>query len=262
MIDTHTHTTFSFDAKSTPLDMALRGEELGLKYMAFTDHCDRDYNKLYKYLFVKQLDVKSYIERISKLKERFPFLALGIELGYSKEAERDYKAMPLDLFDYVINSVHIVNGLDCYHREYFEGRTKRDVFLLYLKKIDESIDCGYSYDTISHIGFVRKNCPYEDKSMPLSEYRDVVESILRKIIDRNKTLEINGKIFEGEFMPTAEILTRYYEMGGRNISFASDAHHTQFVANRYREGAELAKSIGFSHWTVHRNREQIKIEID
>jgi len=242
--------------------MAEKGASLNLSYMAFTDHCDRDYAKLYKYMTVGQMNVEKYVNAVSAMKEKYPFLALGIELGYSKEAERDYKAIDLSRFDCVLNSVHIVNGLDCYNKEYFDGKTKHEAFFKYLNKIYESLDADYSFDIITHIGFVRKNAPYDDRSITMAEFGDIIDAIFKKIIDKNKTLEINCNIRTKDFMPTKELVERYYYLGGRNISFASDAHVVNRVAEMYAEGAELVKSVGFNYWTVYRERQENKIKID
>ncbi len=262
MIDCHTHTEFSFDGRSSAVDMAEKGKELNLDYMAFTDHCDRDYAKLYKYIHVRQINVEKYLAAVTEMKNKYPFLAVGIELGYSPLAEADYKKLPLDKFDYVINSVHTVNGLDCYNKEFFDGRTKEEAYGKYLSCVSDSVDADYSFDTITHLGFVRKNAPYEDKSMPLSLFGDKIDEILKKIIDKNKTLELNSNVKSKDFMPTAEIVARYGELGGENVCFSSDAHLTARVGEMYKDAAELAKKIGFRYWTVYRERKMQKIKID
>lgn len=263
MIDAHTHTKFSFDGESAAEDMAKRGQELGLKYMAFTDHLDRDYAHILRYKNIRQLNVAKYVDAISEMKERYPFLALGIECGYSELAEKDYaELIPYDKMDYVINSIHTIDGLDCYNYDYFADKTVFEAFSKYLLKVLKSVDAPYDFDTITHIGFVRKNAPYEDVSMPMSVYGDIIDEILKRIIARDKTLELNSKIKYRDFMPTAEVVARYYELGGRNITFASDAHVTTKVGNMYAEAADLAKSIGFKYWTVYRERKPIKMEIE
>ena len=262
MIDCHTHTTFSFDGKSTATDMAEKGKELDLKYMAFTDHCDRDYAKLYKYIDVRQLDAEKYLAAVTEMKNKYPFLAVGIELGYSPLAETDYKRLPLEKFDYVINSVHTVNGLDCYNEEFFDGKSKEEAYGKYLKCVSDSVDASYSFDTISHLGFVRKNAPYENTGMPMDVFGDRIDEILKKIVEKGKTLELNSNVKTHDFMPTAEILARYGELGGENICFSSDAHLTTRVGEMYKDAAELAKKLGFRYWTVYRERKMQKIKID
>lgn len=242
--------------------MAEKGKELDLKYMAFTDHCDRDYAKLYKYIHVRQLDAEKYLAAVTEMKNNYPFLAVGIELGYSPLAEADYKKLPLHKFDYVINSVHTVYGLDCYNKEFFDGKSKEEAYGKYLKCVSESVDASYSFDTITHLGFVRKNAPYEDNSMPMSLFGDQIDEILKKIIDKNKTLELNSNVKSKDFMPVAEIVARYRELGGENICFSSDAHFTARIGEMYADAAELTKQLGFRYWTVYRERIMQKIKID
>lgn len=262
MVDTHTHTSFSFDGRCSSVDMAERGKELGLNYMAFTDHLDRDYVHIDRYSYVGQLDINRYIKEVTALKERYPFLALGIELGYSEKAENDYCTMlEMARFDYVLNSIHTIDGQDVYNSEYFEDKDKKTAYTNYLLQVNKSTKAKYFYNTISHLGFVRKNSTYEDNFMPLSEYGDVLEEIFKNIIDMGKTLEVNTNIKTQDFMPTKELLTRYYEMGGRSIAFASDAHVANRIGDMYEQASEMVTGIGFRYWTVYRERKPIFIEI-
>lgn len=233
-----------------------------MEYMAFTDHCDKDYARLYKYMHVRRLDIEGYWSAVNKMKQNYPFLAVGIELGYSELAEKDYAALPLDKFDYVINSIHTVNGSDCYNKEYFCGRTKKEAYDRYLKKVLESVDASYSYDAISHLGFVRKNAPYEENDLTMAEFGDILDEIFLKIISKNKTLELNSNIKTKNYMPTKELVERYRALGGTNICFASDAHILDRVGEGYKGAAEIAKDAGFEYWTVYRNRTPQKIKIE
>lgn len=262
MIDTHTHTKFSFDGRDSARDMAERGKQLGLSYMAFTDHFDRDYVYIDKYSYVGQLDVNAYVEGVSVLKDFYPFLALGVELGYSEIAEDDYnKLLEIDKFDYVLNSIHTIDGMDVYNSEYFEDKSKHEAYETYLLQVLKSTKAKFFYNAISHLGFARKNSTYEDNFMPLKEYGDIVDSIFKNIIDMGKTLEVNSNIKTKDFMPTKEYLQRYFELGGRSIAFASDAHVVGRVGEMYNEACEMVKDIGFRYWTVYRERNPIFIEI-
>ena len=263
MIDSHTHTHFSADGRATAIAMAERGKELGLTYMAFTDHFDRDYYYIPRYQTVRQLDLATYVKTVSELKEKYPFLALGVECGYSEESEEDYKKMlPYEKLDCVLNSVHTVDGLESYGEDYFENKDKKTSYGRYLQKILQSLDAKYDYDVVSHIGYVRKNAPYADPSITMREFGDVLDAILRKIVAKNKTMEINSNIRSKDFMPTQEIVLRYRELGGENVTFSSDAHVTGRVGELYDVAKEMVVSCGFSYWTVYRNRQPIKIKID
>lgn len=263
MIDAHTHTKYSFDGKSRAADMAARGEELGLEYLAFTDHCDLDYAHILKYKLIKQIKIDKYVEGVNALRERFPFLALGLECGYSELSEKDYVAkIPFKSFDYILNSVHTVDGLDTYTQAYFIGKSKEKAYTKYLLKVLKSLDCAYPYNTVSHLGFVRKKAPYRDAAVDAETFGDILDEILKRIIEKGKTLEINTNTRSNDFMPGAEIVERYYNLGGRDITFASDAHIFSRICDRYPEARDMAKNVGFKYWTVYKNRLPVRIPID
>ncbi len=263
MLDTHTHTLYSFDGRDSAIDMANKGKELNLEYMAFTDHYDRDYVYIDRYSYVGQIDVENYVKGVTKLKEEYPFLAMGIELGYSELAEKDYVTLLKNYkFDYVLNSIHTVDGMDVYNSEYFLDKTKHQAYSEYLKKVLKSTNANYPYNAISHIGFARKNSTYQDNYMPIEEYADIVDAIFVSIIEKGKTLEVNSNVKTKDFMPCKDFLKRYYELGGRSISFASDAHVASRVCDMYEEACELVKSIGFTYWTVYREGKPSYIKID
>lgn len=263
MIDAHTHTHFSFDGKCTATQMAERGKELGIEYMAFTDHYDRDYAHIERYKTVPQMEIGQYVREIAAMKEKYPFLALGIECGYSELAEEDYvETLPYDKLDYILNSIHTVDGVESYGADYFVGKTKKESYGAYLEKVLKSLDAKYDYDTVSHIGYVRKSSPYSDPSITMAEFGDLIDEILKKIVRKDKTIEINSNIKTKDFMPTAEIIRRYRELGGENLTFSSDAHLVGRVGEMYDVAKEMAKSCGFRYWTVYRERKKNRIEID
>lgn len=98
------------------------------------------------------------------------------------------------------------------------------------------------------------------------EFSDVFDDILTAIIEKDKCLEVNSKTYRGgkttsEFslrhlsIPDVDVLKRYYELGGRKISFGSDAHRTNSIAYNYDKIATAMKEIGFEGFTRYVNRE-------
>lgn len=262
MIDTHTHTKFSFDGQDSAETMIKEAERLKLEYFAVTDHCDYDYNYIKKYFFMRRIRLKRYLHELCALKEKYPFLAIGIELGYSKKAQKDYfEKLHFEDFDYIINSTHTVDGNDCYFKPYFKGKDKNTAYSRYFEKVYRSLDASYPYQTVSHIGYVRKNAPYSDKSIKYSDYKEVIDRILQKIIALDKCLEINTNTKNSGIMPEKEIIMRYYELGGRKISFASDAHTVDRICENYDEVAKLVSDIGFEYWTVFKKQKPFQIKI-
>ena len=80
----------------------------------------------------------------------------------------------------------------------------------------------------------------------------MLDCILKGIIRRGKILEVNtsSKTAGSPFIPDTDILTRYFELGGRDVSFASDSHDTARIAEKYSLVCDALKKIGFTHFTV------------
>ena len=86
------------------------------------------------------------------------------------------------------------------------------------------------------------------------------------IIQKNKILEINGKNFNsGKYvsatLPDFDMIERYFTLGGRNISYASDAHAPNQIIEGRKEIVARLKAIGFTHFTVPCRGEYIKIPL-
>ncbi|HEY8419766.1 MAG TPA: histidinol-phosphatase HisJ family protein [Clostridia bacterium] len=262
-IDLHTHTNFSFDTTQDILGLIERAKELGIKYLAITDHFENGS----KYA-TRPLDIPLYCKTINSYKEaakqRGIELLLGIEVGYipqkNEENARIIEEFP---FDYVINSLHEIDGKDCYFPEYHEGKDKFTSYNTYFEKVLESVEAPYYYSAIGHLGYVVRKAPYNPKEYKYSEFQDILDIILKRIIVKQKILEINSSA-EGLSEPTIpnlELIKRYYELGGRLITFGSDAHRAQKLNENFELIHGMLKDIGFKYFTVVKNRQHLEIEI-
>lgn len=233
-----------------------------MEYYAVTDHCDLDYNYIPEYFFMKRLKPSKYMAAVSEFAEQYPFLAMGIELGYSTDSANDYLALPLEKFDYILNSTHTVGNKDCYFQPYFKDSDKKDAYTRYLDAVRESLEAPYLYHAVSHIGYVAKNAPYPDPAFRYSDYPEVLDDILKRIIALDKCLELNTHTKGRGFMPDPETLKRYTTLGGNKISYASDAHITTRIGENYGAACELVKGLGIEHWTVYRSGLPVQIKIE
>ena len=156
-----------------------------------------------------------------------------------------------------------MSSTDIYYPQFFDGKEKKEIYSKYLLTIYESLR-AYDYDIIGHIGYIMRKAPYKNKKLEYSDHSDVLDEILKSIISKNKTIELNTHS-EGtglNFFPTSEILKRYKELGGTNVSFGSDAHSKFDIGRNYKFAAEGAKEYGFDYWTCYTERRENKIKID
>lgn len=256
MIDFHLHTKFSHDGRENPEDIVSAAKEKGITHMAITDHCDWDYLDIKGYWFLKQIKLKKYLAMLDEIsKYEGISVAKGIELGFSGSAARKYiKEMPFERFDYIVNSAHTACGEDVYFEKFFKDKDRKTAYTMYLGQVEKSVDAPYPYNTVAHIGYVAKNAPYPSPALLYDDFPEEIDRILKKIIDKDKTLEVNSNLKRGGFMPDDTILRRYRQLGGDNIIFGSDAHKLCRLGEKYDEALRTVKDIGFTHWTVYCER--------
>lgn len=267
--DSHSHSKFSHDGRERAEKLIQKAEGLGLIYYAITEHLDRDYKYCHSERFIPQLRLKAYYRTVQRLREKLKdsgtYVAFGVEAGFCPEVVEWYSTNLAKYdFDVVINSIHTMDGGDAYFGKIFDGKSQDEVYNRYLDLLIESVKVPYSYDIIAHIGYITRYVNFENYTLCQDKYMDKIDTLLKEIISRDKTIEINTHIRHKEMMylPEKGILQRYYELGGRRVTFSSDAHLSESIGHRYDIVSELAKEIGFTHWTVYKNRVAHTIEIE
>lgn len=269
--DIHTHTSFSADGISSMEEMLGAALEKGIAYYGISEHFDLDYEFLHLLADGKPVpmtDADAYFTKGRKLqtelKDRITLL-LGCEFGFHESEEvQQKKAAILRTYapDFIVNSVHTVDGFDCWFEAYFSGKTKETAYRRYLERVYESLFFE-PYDIVAHIGYVARNAPYPDPKLRYDEHREILDRILKEIIRRGKILEVNSssRTAGSEFLPDTDILKAYYDFGGRKISFASDAHRTEYICSKRETVVAALQSLGFTYVTVPCRGTELKIEL-
>lgn len=272
--DIHTHSTFSHDGKDSLADMLAVAVEKGVCFYGVSEHYDYDV-----YLTTGEKcrpigNEEEYFHTARHLQEDYAGVLnvlVGLEYGYIDDTRADNVYLEVTERykpDFIVNSIHTLNGLDYFHKKpYYNAdgsmRDKDEVYSEYLALIRRSLDAAYPYDIVGHIGYVTRYAPYEDKTLSCATHQAQIDDILQTIIRKGKILEVNSSNKSGvtPYLPQREIIERYFDLGGREISYASDAHHTARVIDKRDEVVKTLKEIGFTYITVPCKGEYIKVEI-
>ena len=271
LTDMHTHSTFSHDGTNTLTEMLEAAYAMGVAFYGVSEHFDYDYDvskttkEEYDYTNLPNPD--EYFHTARHLQEDYEGcmnVCVGAEFGYSDE--EGVKKKYLETYekyrpDFVINSVHSDNGLDFYFE--MVEKPEKQTYSDYLALIRRSLDAPYPYDIVGHIEYVVRYVPFENKEIRVAEYQEQIDDILKTIIQKGKILELNSstKQLPRCTLPSMEIVRRYYELGGRKISFGSDAHFKERILDKREKIVELVKEIGFTYMTVPFRGEYIKVEL-
>lgn len=259
--DTHLHTYFSGDSKADPRQIVESCIKKGLSGICFTDHMDLDYRESPGYF---DLDLENYQKELRMLQEeysnRFP-IHVGIELGLQphivKENNQILSSYP---FDFVIGSSHVVNHIDIYYPAFYENRSEDDAYREYFESILTNLNIDSDFDVYGHLDYIVRYGPNKDKYYSYDKFKDIIDEILKKIIDKGKGIELNTAGFKyglAHAHPTEAILKRYKELGGEIITIGSDGHAPDQVAWDFCKVPNILKEAGFSYFTVFSKRKPI-----
>ncbi len=256
--DFHTHSYFSGDSSENPEKMVETAIGLGMERFCFTDHQDFDYN--YDELDFT-LDHERYFAEISDLRERYADkidVLIGVETGLEPHlSDRLCEFVNKNPYDFVIGSTHLVNGVDPWYPEYFAEHGEKKGFEMYFDYILRSLAVCSDFDVYGHLDYIVRYAPNKDKYFTRSDFAEVIDKILTKLVSMGKGIELNtGGMYKGmnRTNPHPDIVRRYRELGGEMITVGSDAHTADRIGCGFDAAREILKNAGFEYYTVFKNR--------
>ena len=247
MIDYHIHTSISGDCDTPMMDMARAAHGKGLREICFTEHIDIDFPCDIDF----SVDFDAYRTAFDAAQTAFPDITmrLGIEAGLDLRPKETAEVIAAHDLDFVIGSVHLVFGLDPYEPDVWQNYTPRALTEEYLRASIEYAATRDFFDVFGHIGYIARFCPEGDKMLRYSEYTDVLDTLLKTLIQQGKGIEVNtnGLHMTPDTMPETAIVERYHALGGEIITVGSDAHFDTVVGHAIPETLAVLKRIGFKY---------------
>lgn len=259
MFDNHSHTQYSGDIPAgkgnSVREMCISAIEKGLSGIAITDHFDIDG---IRDGFFPPLDHDSIARDIALAREEFGNklqILHGIELGQATHMpEESHAQLNSRPYDIVLGSVHAVRGIIDFADTDIKSMTKNEYLALwdlYIKEMLDTIEWG-NFDVLTHITYPKRYYlanGITDFPDIKERGREYFEPVLKAVISKGITLECNTSGLRqamGECLPNADLLSFYYELGGRDVTIGSDAHKARDLGANFKETTEMLKAIGFT----------------
>ena len=244
MYDYHMHSTVSFDARDTGLAMAQACAARGLKEICFTDHID--YTPEMDMVF----DTAVYNAAYDRLEVPGLLIRKGLEFGLTPDnAAQLKKDLNRRHFDFVLGSVHLVDGVDVYLEPYWADKSYEEAIRLHLETTLQCVRAHEDYDVLGHLTYISK-CGGNPRKELLryADHKSILDEIMTELVKREKGMELNTSGIDrcGGSLPTLDIFRRFYDLGGRIVTVGSDAHDTARAGQYTHEmTAELKKIFGY-----------------
>ena len=256
--DFHIHSSFSADSFASMESVVESAIKKNLKHICFTEHLDYDFPASDEYPSEAWLlNIDSYLYELLLCREKYDDkikIGFGLELGLQKQIiDKVITASNSQPFDYIIASIHVVDGFDTYDPLYFEGKSRKEAVTGYFETILDNIKSFDDYDSLGHMDYIIRTLPEGPKFYNYSDYIDLIDEILKTLIKNNKGLELNtSALIKGYKNPNPDInvIKRFKELGGEIITIGSDSHVPQTLGGEFDKAEEILKAAGFNYYTV------------
>lgn len=259
--DVHMHSTFSHDSDTSPEGMVQGAIEKGLEMICFTDHFDKD-NMAWGPEDI--FDPEEYFRVMEPLREKYKDridMRIGVEIGMQPYLEPFFKEFVNKYpFDFVIGSVHSVIRSDIAFGEIFKSHTDEEVYRMTLEETLEDVQKYEDFDVLGHIDYMTRYGKEREKQYSYRKYADVIDEILRTVIQKGKGIELNmaGLKYGLPYAhPHPDVLKRYRELGGEIITVGADGHKPEHIAYDFNKVEDILESCGFKYYTEFSNRKPI-----
>lgn len=252
--DCHTHSHYSHDAPTKlPLESCMTARAMGLKGIAFTEHCDlrvHDENHCIDLVY-------NCLQEVEELKKQFEpdfKVFAGVELSdvpYRKDLLK--RAVEMWQYDVMLASVHLIE----YKGKILEPAVT-DFSSTCIGEVYEMLEIYYEdvrktvyecdFNILCHLTYPLRyfNAKYH-KNVSLDRFMNVIEDTLKVAIQKGTALEINTARASKDildFCPDKSFALLYKNLGGTRFTLGSDSHVVGTEGNMFHEATDMLKSIG------------------
>lgn len=271
LTDYHIHSNCSNDGYHTMLEMAQASREKGVTMLCFTDHCDLDCYQTGKpnpHSFSNRGEILDMYKKTLAKKPADMKILLGMELGegnHNPTRAAEIAASPE--LDFVLGSLHNLKDTPDFYAYPFSSEAEcRGLIDRYLDELIALAAYDF-FDVMAHIGYTVRYMRRKgfDLWVTTADYRDKLETLLRRLIEGGRGIEINCAGFRdknvGGPVPTVDVLRLYKQLGGEIITVGSDAHKTVHAGVGLKEGFDILRELGYQYVTVYEKRKPEFIKI-
>jgi len=253
--DYHIHTRFSCDSQAQMMEMCRAAIDAGLQEIGFSEHFDLHPRDPCRQFF--QAD--QWWQELERCREEFrPGLTLraGVELSEPHRHRNQMHAILSQYpWDYVLGALHYVDDDLIFDAAYFE-RPQHRAYSDYFEELLRMAQDG-PFDVLAHMDIVKRyGCEHYGSYDP-KRWEEPIRQVLAVLTHTGKGLEINTITLRrpiGELTPELPILRWFYEMGGRWVTFGSDAHQPEHVGYGFAKALRSLHRAGFQAPAVYQNR--------
>ncbi|MEG6616419.1 histidinol-phosphatase HisJ family protein [Peptococcaceae bacterium 1198_IL3148] len=261
LVDYHWHTARCGHASGTMQQYIDAARQMGLIEVGFADHiplywlpeAERDPEYA-----MGITELPQYIKDVQARQQSNPDISikLGLEVdfipGYQEKAREIITNLPLD---YVLGSVHYLEGWSFDHPDYIERYQEWDLMELYHSYFEQVCNAATSglFDIIAHTDLIKK-FGYR----PQGPLTGLYQNTARVFAQSGVCVELNTAGLRApakEIYPAIDLLRLLYQYKVP-VTMGTDAHNPTQVGQGLDEAWQLLKAVGYDKITVFKQRKR------
>ena len=170
---------------------------------------------------------------------------MGLEIGLTDAYLPLNKTTADGDYDYIIGSIHFVDGNDVY-RDYRDiAPLEADVYCRrYLTYAKEMVEISGFFDALAHIDYICRYCASADTLFEYANFPMEFDALFKLIAERNLALEINTSRFQHGARVIKQLLpiyTMFKQLGGKWVTIGSDSHNAESLGRYFKQALEIAR---------------------
>jgi histidinol-phosphatase (PHP family) len=262
-IDCHLHSEFSYDSEEKIENILKTAAERGLYAVALTDHCEMNAPEDSR----GEPKVLEGLQKLRSLREPYSgglIVLCGAEVG---QATQNYAAanhfIETAKLDFILGSIHNTKAEEDFYFIDFSKRDPLPLYTAYLGEMLELIEWG-RFDSLAHLTYPLRYITEKygiaiDHSALYPQY----DAILSLLAEKELALEVNTSSVKngGGLCPDFTFIKRFFDLGGRRITFGSDSHQAQYIGTGIDNAREAALAAGFKNAVIYKNRSPIEVAL-
>lgn len=262
LVDYHIHTSRCGHATGGIGDYVNQARTRGLMEIGFADHLPL-FHTVDATLAMSWDELPLYLADIAKLKESpaAPKVKLGIEVDFIPKYVDQTRAVLSDYaFDYVLGSVHFVDGWGIDDRRYLDNYGGYELADLNERYFDLVIQAARSglFDVLAHLDLIK--IFYQLNPLPLDLYERVAEALAATgVVIEVSSAGLRKPCRQSYPGPEFLKICRRHDIP---VTLGSDAHAPEQVGFRFKYLLEQLKAAGYSEIVTFEGRQRRMLEID
>lgn len=269
LVDYHVHTARCGHASGELKDYLQKAREAGLGEIGFADHLPMYFLPVEERdpgIAMAEEKLPDYVQEVMALKAEAEKMGgtvvrLGIEADYVPGHEEKLRQLLRSYpFDYVIGSVHFLDGWGFDNLHYLDGYERWDIdelYEYYFQRLMEAAGSGF-FHIMAHPDLIKKF-----NFRPRRDMKELYRRVAKVFREAGVCAEVNTaglRVPAKEIYPAYEFLVAFCEVGVP-VTLGSDAHRPEDVGYAFEQALRLIKEAGYREIVTFRDGKKFAVRI-